>query len=204
MQPEEFIESLHRHYSKRHVTPADQIAWMREMIDVVKGNDPKVMRRAYELIRDEFDERAFPLPAVLKKFIYRAAEQIYPESLTNESSYARPRIPRNETPEFQQACREAQIWQAEQMRQYGSWEAQWRATRHTHVRKGGKVRAPIVKQPPARFALSKLRKIRSKGQDVSRPAMELLQRVSRNRHLHVDHNALARRITGERYDENQF
>lgn len=200
MQPEEFIESLHRHYAKRHVTPADQIAWTREMIDVVKGNDPKVMRRAYELIRDEYDERAFPLPAVLKKFIYRAAEQIYPESMTNESTYARPRIPKNEPAEFVEACRRAQIWQAEQIRIYGSWDAQWRATRHTHVRKGGKVRLPLQKKPPARFALSKLRKIRRKGQDVSRPAMELLQRVSRNRHLHVDHNALARRITGERYE----
>ena len=82
MQPAEFIENLGRHYSKRHETEAKQIAWTREMIEMFKGTDPIVLAKAYQLIRDEHEERAFPLPATLKRFIARAADLAYPEHMT--------------------------------------------------------------------------------------------------------------------------
>lgn len=202
MTPVELIESLGRHYAKRHESVQAQSLWLTEMVAIAKGADPRVIQRAYEMIRDDHDERAFPLPATIKKYLMRAAEAVYPEDRRGmqETTYRGPSHRMPDSPQQLEIYRKAQEWQAEQIRRYGSWDAQWRATRHTHVRKGGKVRLPLQKKPPARFALSKLRKIRRKGQDVSRPAMELLQRVSRNRHLHVDHNALARRITGERYE----
>lgn len=201
MQPFEFIDNLCRHYSKRHETEARQIAWTREMIDCVKGNDPAVMQRAYEMIRDEYEQRAFPLPAELKKFITRAAEQLYPDHQRIESSYQRPRIEKWESREFVETCRLARIWQTATIKQFGSWEAYWRSVRHSYVTPGKKPRAPrIASKPPAGFPLSKLRKWRRNMVDVSRPAMEILQRTSQNRHLHVDHSALTRRITGERYE----
>ncbi len=39
--------------------------------------------------------------------------------------------------------------------------------------------------------------------DVSRHAFRRMQEKSPNRQLHIDHAAIARRIIGERYDENQ-
>ena len=79
MQPAEFIETLHRHFGKRHNSPEDQAFWLKEMISVVQGTDKKVLRKAYELIRDSHEERAFPLPATLKRFITQAGEIVYPE-----------------------------------------------------------------------------------------------------------------------------
>jgi len=84
MQPAEFIENLGRHYSKRHETEAKQIAWTREMIEMFKGTDPLVLAKTYELIRDEHEERAFPLPATIKRFIGRAADLVYPEHLAHQ------------------------------------------------------------------------------------------------------------------------
>jgi len=81
MQPAEFIENLGRHYSKRHETEAKQIAWTREMVEMFKGTDPLVLAKAYDLVRDEHEERAFPLPATLKRFIGRAADLVYPEHM---------------------------------------------------------------------------------------------------------------------------
>lgn len=79
MQPTEFIEALSRHFSKRHESDKAKMDWLREMVAIVKGIDSKVLDKAYELIRDGHEERAFPLPATLKRFTAQAAEIVYPE-----------------------------------------------------------------------------------------------------------------------------
>lgn len=79
MSPDEFIAALARHYSKRHDNAESHAAWLKEMIDIFRGTDSVVLAKAYELIRDEHEERAFPLPATLKRFIGRAADLAYPD-----------------------------------------------------------------------------------------------------------------------------
>lgn len=84
MTPMDFIEGLSRHYSKRFENAEKEAAWTREMVEMFRGTDPAVLRRAYELVRDEHDERAFPLPAHLKRFIARAADLVYPEHIAHQ------------------------------------------------------------------------------------------------------------------------
>lgn len=199
MQPDEFIEGLHRHYAKRHNSPAEQALWIKEMIAVVSGNEDRVMRKAYELIRDEHDERAFPLPATLKRYISRAAEIIYPEhgGYRETMRYRSNRV--SDSPEAVAAYNRAAAWQAAEIKRYGSWENQWRATRHLFANSGKKIHArPLERKPPANMPRAKVRKIRFAKPTFSRPVMERMMRNSPNQGLYVDHAALSRRITGER------
>lgn len=199
MSPHEFIESLHRHYSKRHQSDEAEAKWLKEMIAVVSGNDERVMRKAYELIRDEHDERAFPLPATLKKYISRAAEIIYPERPGQSFTMPFKRTCQPPTRAEIEAYERAAEWQKAEMKRYGSWENQWRATRHLFVKPGKKQHAPpIERKPPADMPLAKVRKIRFAKSTFARPVMERLMRNSPNQGLYVDHAALSRRITGER------
>lgn len=207
MRPAEFIESLHRHYSKRHNSQADQEAWITEMIGCVGGTDPKVLRRAYEMIRDEHDERAFPLPAVLKKYIARAAEQLFPDDARNTGSveYKWPMPKTYKCPQFERTCREAQEWQTKIINQYGSWAGYWKAMGHTYT--VGTRKAPVARATPAvpasiRLALPlanvRRKRLPRKTFNVARPAMLKLQQSSKNAHLHMTQAAYMRRITGDR------
>lgn len=204
MQPVEFIERLSRHYSKRHASPAGEEAWVKEMISVITGTDTKVLDRAYEIIRDEHEERAFPLPATLKKAIAKAGEQLFPDAergteAQNRYNWSSPL--RYVDPARERSYEEAAIWQRAQIRQYGSWDNQWRAVRHQFA---GSKRAPVpivelVKIPASmKQRGAKLRRLRMKRKAYDRPFMHELQTKSANRRLHIDGNALMRRITGER------
>lgn len=84
MQPAEFIDALSRHYGKRHNTPDEQGLWLKEMIGIVKAIDHRVLAKAYELIRDNHEERAFPLPATIRRYAIQAAEIVYPERVGND------------------------------------------------------------------------------------------------------------------------
>lgn len=81
MTTENFLEGLLVHFGKRHVDERAQIIWTRDVLGSIRGTDPAVLSKAYTLIVSEHEERAFPLPAVLKKFITRAAEIVYPEHI---------------------------------------------------------------------------------------------------------------------------
>ena len=199
MSPHEFIESLHRHYAKRHQSDEAEAKWLKEMIAVVSGNDERVMRKAYELIRDEHDERAFPLPATLKKYISRAAEIIYPERPGQSYTMPFKRTCMPPTRAEVEAYERAAAWQAAEIKRYGSWESQWKATRHLFVKNNKKIHAPpIERKPPASMPLARVRKIRFLKPTFSRPVMQALMRSSPNQGLYVDHAKLTRRITGER------
>lgn len=86
MTPVEFIDSLCRHFAKRHESEHARMGWLREMVGVVHGTDSRVLAKAYELIRDGHEERAFPLPATLKRHLAHAAEIVYPERHTGGPS----------------------------------------------------------------------------------------------------------------------
>jgi hypothetical protein len=88
MQPAEFIDALSRHYGKRHNTPDEQGLWLKEMIGIVKGIDHRVLAKAYELIRDNHEERAFPLPATIRRYAIQAAEIVYPERMPHQEADA--------------------------------------------------------------------------------------------------------------------
>lgn len=72
MTPKEFLEALLGHYGKRHANDQAEAAWHRDMREVIGNPLPSVLHKAYQIIRDEHEERAFPLPATIKKAIARA------------------------------------------------------------------------------------------------------------------------------------
>lgn len=179
MTPVDFIDALLRHYAKRHRSDDDAAQWTREMVQLVGGTDSQVLARAYVLIRDEHEERAFPLPAHIRKSLDAAAEQVYPERITDQQQKNYPWSNRSLraplTPEQIEAYRRAHEWQKAVIAKYGSWS-------NYEAAKRGFDAGAIDLAP----------------RDVSRSAFKALQRNSPNHHLHVDMGALARRITGER------
>lgn len=189
MTPTEFIEALSRHYSKRHASEQAEDLWIADMVAIVSHTDRRVLARAYQLIRDEHEERAFPLPATILKFTTRAAEQLYPENRStpehervypwSNRSHRRP-----DTPAEIETHRRANEWQHAVIKHYGSWAAHWQATKHLHVKPAEKRKPePGTELPPTA--------------DVSRPGFEAMQKRSRTG-LHVDISAVTKRITGER------
>ena len=181
----DFLESLGRHFGKRHPSPEAEDLWMRDMMEVVKGTDPLVLRRAYQLIRDEHDERAFPLPASIRKYISRACESVYPERVSDADRKVYPWTNRSlrapDSPEEIERCRLAREWQHRMIAQYGSWAAWWRANEQFCVASTKAKPEPVG--GPA-----------EPQRDTSRPAFEKMQRDSRTG-LHID---LMKRITGDR------
>lgn len=133
MTPKEFLEGLLRHHGKRHASDADEIAWHREMREVIGNPRADVLRKAYEIIRDEHEERAFPLPATIKKAIAKAAHEVAPSSATMSEIEAEKyrliasnrRAP--DTPDVLAKARHAAEWQKAQMDKYGDWAAYHRA-----------------------------------------------------------------------------
>lgn len=131
MTPTDFIERLLRHYAKRHQGDAAEAMWFKEMVSIVDGTDRKVLQRTYELIRDEHDERAFPLPATIRKFIGRASEQLYPDAAaTRGHGYVHhgPSKRAPDSPQVVEMNRLANEWQHQMIAKYGSWQEYWRAT----------------------------------------------------------------------------
>lgn len=204
MTPAEFIESLLRHYGKRLDSPEKQALWLKEMVQSVAGTDPRLLRRAFELIRDEYEERAFPLPATLKKFISRAGEQVYPESQANRGYNVTDREPRKAhiAPEMQAIYDSAAVWQKQTIDQYGTWANHWRATRHLRKDWTGPRIEPRAIAIPAALARGKVRRmtLRKAEKSVDRIVMEATQERSRNTSLHRELSGVTRRITGERND----
>ena len=177
MNSREFIEALHRHYAKRHASPEEQTAWLREMVEMHKGTDPRVLDAAYDLVRDEHDERAFPLPAQLKKWIARAAEIVYPERIgeaPQDHPWSRRSLRAPDAPEVVEVYRRSRAWQHAVIKKYGTW-ANYEAAKKGFI--GAAVPEPA---------------------DVSRPAFEAMQSRSRNQAMHVDLGALSRRIVVDR------
>lgn len=202
MTPAEFIDRLSRHYAKRHESTQAQSLWLREMVDCVKGTDPALLERAFELIRDEHEERAFPLPATLKRYITRAGEQVYPESQASRgyNTIDRPVRKAHVAPEMQAIYDRAAVWQKQTMDQYGSWAAHWSATRHLHKNWTGPKVEPRQVALPSSLALGKVRRmtLRKADQSVDRIVMEAMQNRSRNTNLHRELSGVTRRMTGER------
>jgi hypothetical protein len=156
MKPNEFIDSLLRHYAKRHQSEAHEAAWLKEMVECAKNTHPRVLRRAYETILNEWDERAFPLPAELKKFIARAAEQIYPEGRgahgqpsdkPNRWSNISLRSP--DTPQQIAQWQDANRWQQSIMAKYKTWANYWKQTKHLHPGGDGKTKTFREPEPMA-------------------------------------------------------
>lgn len=206
MTPAELIESLMRHYSKRHASPREQAAWVAEMTSLVRGHGPDVLRRAYETIRDEHDERAFPLPSAIKSAVERSALHLGRSPLKDGSAEHRQWGPSRRwiDPSFERKVAEAQVWQRDAISKYGSWAAYWRNTGGEEARAGKPFAAPIVEVPRdiARampLARAATRRFKSNfDNEIDRIAMRALQARSRNAvHLKSGHS-LTRRITGER------
>lgn len=151
MSPAEFIEALSRHYGKRHESPGAAMAWLKEMVDSVKHTDHQVLAETYRMIREQYEERAFPLPATLRKYTERAAQIIHPEHKTQApGQHGLPvrchRAP--DTPEQQEIYRLANEWQHWVHREYGNWAGYWRATKHMRREEGMAGRASPEKPIP--------------------------------------------------------
>jgi len=154
MSPAEFIESLSRHYSKRHESAESARLWLQEMVASVKNTDRQVLAEAYRMIRDEYEERSFPVPATIRKFIERAAVHIHPEHkqyVPGEHGIARRNLRAPDTPEQEEVYRKAREWQHATIKEYGTWANYWRATKHMRREDGGSGRAekPIPDLPVA-------------------------------------------------------
>jgi hypothetical protein len=161
MQPAEFIDALNRHYSKRHASPEDQAAWLREMVGLVRGFDQRVLARAYTMIRDHHEERAFPLPATILRHANQAAEALSFAGRSQAKPVEDLPLPTPEARERVRKIKEAAV---------------------------AAMRARKPMETPVELDWSR----------TQREGFEEMQRNSPNRHLHVDHSALMRRITGER------
>lgn len=151
MQPREFIERLSRHYAKRHVSDLAQQEWLEDIVSVVGNTDHKVLARAYDLIRDEYEERSFPVPATLRKYIERAAVLVHPEHrqyAPGEHGIPRRNLRAPDTPEQEEVYRKAREWQHATMKEYGSWANYWRATKHMRREDGMAGRASPEKPIP--------------------------------------------------------
>lgn len=192
MTPIEFIESLQRHYSKRHRDDDEAALWMQDILSVVNGADSKVLRKAYELIRDEHEERAFPLPAQLKKWISRAADIVHPESkAAGTYHYNGPSLRAPDSPEEIERCRKANEWQHAVIAKHGSWAAWWRTVKDNYD--DGRRKPAEPENAPATGD-------GTDWQKMQRPGFEALQRASRNRHMHKPGTVLSevtKRMTGE-------
>jgi len=165
MTPESFLEGLLVHFGKRHVDDRAEQIWTRDMLGAIRGTDPRVLAKAYTMVVSEHEERAFPLPAVLRRYIERACETVYPETQPKSDKMPDLTPP---TPEARERARK--------ILDLGVAAIKSAANRHASV-------VPAVPAAPP---------------DVSRPAFEEMQRLSKNYHLHVDYSKLTRRITGER------
>lgn len=193
MTPLEFVESLQRHYAKRHRNDDEGALWMQDILAVVNNTEAKVLRKAYELIRDEHDERAFPLPATLRKFITRAADIVHPESkAAGTYHYNGPSLRAPDSPEEIERCRKANEWQHAVIAKHGSWQAWWRTVKDNYD--DGKKGKAVEPSTPAAAG-------DTDWQRMQQPGFEALQRASRNRHMHKPGTILTERsraMTGER------
>jgi hypothetical protein len=185
MTPKEFLESLLRNYGKRHATPEDEIAWHRDMRAVIGNPSPDVLFRAYEIIRDTHEERAFPLPSTIRKALDQAAgagtggsNDISPEL---QARFDAIRASRRRKPTAEEIAEDERIqaWQAEQIAKYGSWEGYHRAVH------GGGTAAHRGKP------------------SVGKAAFEAMQDASPNAGLHMTRHGLSQRskaMSGDRED----
>lgn len=194
MSPEEFVTNLSANYAKRHESPDAKRIWMNDIIAVVKGHGPKVLKKAYEHIRDTHEERAFPLPATIKKAIEAAAgigsiqsSELSPE-LQARFDAIRASRRRPPTPEEIAAEQKANAWQHEMMAKYNNdWGAYYRATRGADQTGGKPKRAQKLGDvlPPI----------------TTRAAFEKMQTESPNAGAHMTAQGLTERskaMTGER------
>lgn len=176
MTPQEFIERLARHYGKRHASEKAQQEWLEDVAAVLKNTDQKVLRKAYEIIRDEYDERSFPVPATLRKFITRAADIVHPESKAKTPFHYNG--PSKRAPDTQQeieTCKVSREWQHEMMRKHGTWANWWRTVKDTYD-DGKSKRSPEVENTTATAG-------DTDWQRMQRPGFEAMQQAFRNRHM---------------------
>lgn len=135
MTPKEFVLGLLRHAGKRFKSPEDETAWHKEMAEMIGKPSPKVLRRAYEILRGEMDDHVFPAPGVILKAIARAAgERGTGSGTVKEVVFAsKRRAPSaDEIYEHEQA----QAWQSRTLDQYGDWAKYHRATGHLKAVRG--------------------------------------------------------------------
>lgn len=88
MTANEFVANLLMYFSKRHDSDSAENAWLADITKRFDHCDKAVLEKAFELIVSEHDERAFPLPAALNKWIARASEMVYPDQHASEHDKA--------------------------------------------------------------------------------------------------------------------
>ena len=191
MKASEFIGRLSRHYGKRHASDQDMMEWYTDIEATIGRTDANVLQRAFELIRDEWEERSFPLPAQLRKFIDRAAQQLHPE-LPGEHHGAHRSLRARDTPEQIRQCDEARAWQTSVIAKYGSWAQYWRVTKHQWPEGRARNEAPATEA--------------ERWRDVEQRAFAAIQ-SGPNKHLHTRtmtdterklYHRQQQRMTGER------
>jgi hypothetical protein len=191
MRSFEFISKLLTHYSKRHASEAAEKAWFDDMMKVLEGTSPAVLDEAYDLIVEQYDERAFPLPATLRKYIARAADILHPESkATAGYQYNGPSKRAPDTPGEIERVRQAREWQHATMKQYGTWANWWRAVKHNYKddRIGTRTESTVISTPE-----------QVDWQSMQKPGFEAIQRGA-NAKLHrksVTLTERSRRMTGD-------
>lgn len=121
MSPEEFVTRMLAHYSKRHESEEARKFWFEDIVGIVKPHSGDVLRKAYEIIRDTHEERAFPLPATIRKAIGAACEAIAPASTPLspelEAKFRRIAAERRERPTSEEVANEeaARKWRENEL-----------------------------------------------------------------------------------------
>lgn len=152
MTPQEFIKGLLRHAGKRFRSPEDETAWHKDMADMIGKPSPRVLRRAYEILRADMDDHVFPAPGVILKAISRAAGEAGTASDNRKLSFVptAKRLP--PTAEELHEQEQAQAWQARVIAKHGDWACYHRTTAHLKPVRG---KPSFLKlQPPKMFGES--------------------------------------------------
>lgn len=86
--PEQFVERLMSHFSKRHADEKAEQIWFDDIVKTLKGYDPRVLDVAADLLIEERTEIRFPLPAEIRQFCSAASKQIYGATPEPRDKYA--------------------------------------------------------------------------------------------------------------------
>jgi hypothetical protein len=194
MRPFEFITKLQTHYSKRHASEATEKIWLDDMMKVLENTAHDVLDEAYDLIVEQHTERAFPLPAQLRKYIATAAEILHPESKrlgSYQPHYNGPSKRAPDTPEEIERVRQAREWQHATMKEYGTWANWWRHVKHNYQdnRTERRAEAPVIAVEGEKVD----------WQSMQKPGFEAIQRGA-NAKLHRKAGSLterSRRMQGD-------
>jgi len=119
----EFISTLQVHFPTRHDTPQQSAAWIKSMVDALRGTAPDVLQSACYHIVMTRKLRSFPLPSECREACQLAAERIAADRERSPGAqYVGRSLRTPDRPEDIERWRDARLWREQMVNQYGSFD----------------------------------------------------------------------------------